>query len=184
MLLAVRGAGEPLGELTVLDSQSHMASVVAAETCHIHIIPAADFLAFVHRQDLLEPLLRHAIGRLREAEAARRRKITHPVVAKESWCPVEYALLPDADDVPQEHALFVVGIKEYSGIPEAVMSPARADVDDIPSRGFAQRGLEGEPASAPNASARSVEPPVSLIAKASGRGRIYQSGHDMHVTER
>lgn len=29
-----------------------------------------------------------------------------------------------------------------------------------------------------------TEPPVSLRAKATGRARVYQSGRDMHVTER
>ncbi|MFG2944676.1 Crp/Fnr family transcriptional regulator [Streptomyces adustus] len=70
-LLAVRGAGELLGELAVLDSQPRTATVIAAETCHIRIIPAAAFLAFVEEHDLLAPLLRHAIARVRESETVR-----------------------------------------------------------------------------------------------------------------
>lgn len=70
-LLAVRGAGELLGELAVLDSQPRTATVIAAEPCHIRIIPAAVFLAFVDEHVLLAPLLRHAIARVRESEAVR-----------------------------------------------------------------------------------------------------------------
>ncbi|MBI0293196.1 Crp/Fnr family transcriptional regulator [Streptomyces sp. PRKS01-29] len=70
-LLAVRGAGELLGELAVLDSQPRTATVIAAETCHIRIIPAVGFLTFVQEHDLLAPLLRHAIARVRESEAVR-----------------------------------------------------------------------------------------------------------------
>ncbi|MFJ2257304.1 Crp/Fnr family transcriptional regulator [Streptomyces sp. NPDC087844] len=70
-LLAVRGAGELLGELAVLDSQPRTATVIAAEPCHIHIIPAPAFLTFVDEHDLLAPLLRHAIARVRESEAVR-----------------------------------------------------------------------------------------------------------------
>ncbi|MFF3459694.1 Crp/Fnr family transcriptional regulator [Streptomyces sp. NPDC002730] len=70
-LLAVRGAGELLGELAVLDNQPRSASVIAAEDCRVHIIPAPDFLAFVDRHGLLAALLRHAIARVREAEAVR-----------------------------------------------------------------------------------------------------------------
>ncbi|MGW2785938.1 Crp/Fnr family transcriptional regulator [Streptomyces populi] len=70
-LLAVRGAGELLGELAVLDDQPRTASVIAAEDCRVHIIPAPDFLAFVDRHGLLAALLRHAIARVREAEAVR-----------------------------------------------------------------------------------------------------------------
>ncbi|WP_411139321.1 Crp/Fnr family transcriptional regulator [Streptomyces sp. C10] len=70
-LLAVRGAGELLGDLAVLDAQPRTASVIAAEQCRVHIIPATDFLAFVQKHDLLASLLRHAIARVREAEAVR-----------------------------------------------------------------------------------------------------------------
>ncbi|MEU9117267.1 Crp/Fnr family transcriptional regulator [Streptomyces sp. NPDC048483] len=70
-LLAVRGAGELLGDLAVLDAQPRTASVIAAEPCRVHIIPAADFLAFVQKHDLLASLLRHAIARVREAETVR-----------------------------------------------------------------------------------------------------------------
>lgn len=70
-LLAVRGPGELLGELSVLDAKPRSASVIAAEACRIHLIPAADFLAFVDRNGLLNSLLRHAIARIREAEAVR-----------------------------------------------------------------------------------------------------------------
>ncbi|HMG64365.1 MAG TPA: Crp/Fnr family transcriptional regulator [Streptosporangiaceae bacterium] len=78
-LLAVRGAGELLGELAVLDSQPRSASVIAAEPCRVHVIPAPDFLAFVDEFDLTIPLLRHAIARIREAEAVRLEMATSPV---------------------------------------------------------------------------------------------------------
>ncbi|MFB7746630.1 Crp/Fnr family transcriptional regulator [Streptomyces sp. NPDC058961] len=78
-LLAVRGAGELLGELAVLDSEPRTATVIAAETCQIRIIPAAAFLTFVEEHDLLAPLLRHAIARVRESEAVRLELATAPV---------------------------------------------------------------------------------------------------------
>lgn len=81
-LLAVRGAGELLGELAVLDARPRTASVIAAETCHVHIIPAAEFLTFVEQHNLLAPLLRHAIARVREAETVRLELATAPVPAR------------------------------------------------------------------------------------------------------
>lgn len=78
-LLAVRGAGELLGELAVLDSQPRTASVFAAENCGVHVIPAAEFLGFVEQHALLAPLLRHAIARVREADAVRLELATAPV---------------------------------------------------------------------------------------------------------
>lgn len=70
-LLAVRGPGELLGELAVLDAKPRSASVIAAEGCLVHLIPASDFLAFVEEHGLLAPLLRHAIARVRESEEVR-----------------------------------------------------------------------------------------------------------------
>ncbi|MEV7863722.1 Crp/Fnr family transcriptional regulator [Streptomyces hirsutus] len=81
-LLAVRGAGELLGELAVLDSQPRTASVIAAETCYVHIIPATDFLTFVDKHGLLTALLRHAIARVREAETVRLEMATAPVAVR------------------------------------------------------------------------------------------------------
>ncbi|MFF7043682.1 hypothetical protein ACIP4T_10010 [Streptomyces massasporeus] len=49
---------------------------------------------------------------------------------------------PDAVDVPPEHALLVVDMKEYSQIPEAKMAPARTDLDDILATVFAQSRIE------------------------------------------
>lgn len=81
-MLAVRGEGELLGELAVLDSQMRSASVVAAGSCHVHIIPAADFLGWVQEHGLLPVLLRHAIARVREAETVRLELATAPVPAR------------------------------------------------------------------------------------------------------
>ncbi|MER7702544.1 Crp/Fnr family transcriptional regulator [Kitasatospora sp. NPDC097605] len=81
-LLAVRGAGGLFGELAVLDAQPRSASVIAAEPCRVHIIPAPDFLSFVNDENLAVPLLRHAIARVREAEAARLEMATAPVPAR------------------------------------------------------------------------------------------------------
>lgn len=78
-LLSVRGAGEIFGELAVLDDQPRTASVTAAEVCRVHIVPAPAFLSFVNRNGLLDPLLRHAIARVREAETVRLEMATAPV---------------------------------------------------------------------------------------------------------
>ncbi|MFE4621778.1 hypothetical protein [Streptomyces mirabilis] len=52
------------------------------------------------------------------------------------------SLVPsDTSDVPPEHALLTVDMKEYSQLPEAKMAPARADLDDILATVFAQSGI-------------------------------------------
>jgi len=54
---------------------------------------------------------------------------------------VNSVFVPDADDVPPEHALLVVDMKNYSQIPEAKMAPTRADLDDILSTVFVHCGI-------------------------------------------
>ncbi|MFF3664563.1 Crp/Fnr family transcriptional regulator [Microtetraspora malaysiensis] len=70
-LLAVRRAGDLLGELAVLDGGARSATVSALTPCLAHVVSAERFRAIVRRFDLYEDLLRHAIGRLREGEDIR-----------------------------------------------------------------------------------------------------------------
>ncbi|WP_030186333.1 hypothetical protein [Streptomyces sp. NRRL S-813] len=44
---------------------------------------------------------------------------------------MDASVLPDSLDVPPEHALLVVDMRNYSQLPEAKMAPIRADLDDI-----------------------------------------------------
>lgn len=78
-LLAVRGAGELLGELAVLDAQPRSASVTAVRPCFVHVIDASAFERFVTDHNLTTMLLRHAIGRVRTAEEVRLELATAPV---------------------------------------------------------------------------------------------------------
>ncbi|MFF3350646.1 hypothetical protein [Streptomyces sp. NPDC002779] len=48
---------------------------------------------------------------------------------------------PDVTDVPPEHALLTVDMKEYSKLPEAIMAPARADLDSMLTTVLAQCGI-------------------------------------------
>lgn len=108
-LLAVRGAGELLGELAVLDAQTRTASVIAAEVCHIHIIPAADFLNFVDKHDLTAALLRHAISRVREADAVRLELATASVPARLASA---LGRLADAASVTDPDSYFIVRLTQ------------------------------------------------------------------------
>ncbi|MFD6080431.1 hypothetical protein ACFWG5_33170 [Streptomyces hydrogenans] len=49
---------------------------------------------------------------------------------------------PDADDVPQEYALLVIDMKDYSKIPEAKMAPTLADVESVLSTVFEECGID------------------------------------------
>ncbi|MFF8771188.1 Crp/Fnr family transcriptional regulator [Kitasatospora sp. NPDC015120] len=70
-LIAVRESGEILGEMAVLTDIKRSATVRTLTSCQIHVIPADEFRAFVAEHGLLQPLLQHSYGRIRESEQSR-----------------------------------------------------------------------------------------------------------------
>lgn len=68
-LLAVRGAGEVVGELAALDGRTRSASVVALEPVESVLIPAADFVRHLEEHPRTSlALLRALAGRLRDTD--------------------------------------------------------------------------------------------------------------------
>jgi CRP/FNR family cyclic AMP-dependent transcriptional regulator len=68
VLLAIRGPGEIIGGMTVVDAGVSSATVSALVRCRAHVLAADEFMAFVAANDLALPLLRHAAVRQRESE--------------------------------------------------------------------------------------------------------------------
>lgn len=68
LILGVRGPGEILGEMAVLDSSCRSATVVAVDRCETRTISAERFLFLVRSLRLESQLLRHAMSRIREGE--------------------------------------------------------------------------------------------------------------------
>jgi CRP-like cAMP-binding protein len=71
LVLAVRGPGEILGDISVLGGDDRSASVIAVDQCKTRMIPADRFLLLVRSLGLEAQLLRHAMSRIREGEAWR-----------------------------------------------------------------------------------------------------------------
>jgi CRP/FNR family cyclic AMP-dependent transcriptional regulator len=71
-VLAFRGPGEVLGELSAIDGQPRSASVIAVDPVRALVIPAADFRRFLERTPSATLwLLTRLISRLREADRKR-----------------------------------------------------------------------------------------------------------------
>ncbi|GAB2706656.1 Crp/Fnr family transcriptional regulator [Nocardia thraciensis] len=68
ILLALRGRGEALGEMSVLDGGGRSASVIAVGVCDTAILTADRFQKLIDELDLSAVLLRHVLGRYRESE--------------------------------------------------------------------------------------------------------------------
>jgi CRP-like cAMP-binding protein len=71
VLLEVRGAGELVGEMSVIDGEDSAVSVTALRPCVTSRVPAARFIDVLCGSDLAIPLLRYAISRRRESDQIR-----------------------------------------------------------------------------------------------------------------
>lgn len=73
VVLAFRGPGELIGELSALDDEPRSASIIAIEQVEALCLPPADFRTFVtHHPSASLALLRLLSGRLRDADAKRK----------------------------------------------------------------------------------------------------------------
>ncbi|MDB4873500.1 MAG: Crp/Fnr family transcriptional regulator [Massilia sp.] len=71
LLLAVRGPGEVIGEVAVLDGTGRSASVIALDSCITYVLSAARFHRVVDEFRMEGVLLRHVLSRYREGEQVR-----------------------------------------------------------------------------------------------------------------
>lgn len=71
LLLAVRGPGDLIGELAVLDDGERSATVSALTSCFTRIVSAERFRSIIREFGLYDMLIRHAIRRLKEGEDIR-----------------------------------------------------------------------------------------------------------------
>jgi CRP/FNR family transcriptional regulator, cyclic AMP receptor protein len=71
LVLAVRGRGEIIGEITYLDSQERSATVTAIVGCLTYMVPEARFRRIVGEFNMGDAILRHVTARLRESEDIR-----------------------------------------------------------------------------------------------------------------
>ncbi|MGI8335221.1 Crp/Fnr family transcriptional regulator [Actinomadura scrupuli] len=78
VVLAVRGPGELLGDISVLGGDDRSATVIALDPCEVRLIPAEHFLYLVRSQGWETQFLRHAMSRIREGEAWRAELATLP----------------------------------------------------------------------------------------------------------
>jgi CRP/FNR family transcriptional regulator, cyclic AMP receptor protein len=71
LLLAIRGPGEALGEISALDGSTRTATVTALGACVTYVLPAAQFQRVVRDFEAVDVVLRHILARLREGEEIR-----------------------------------------------------------------------------------------------------------------
>lgn len=106
LVLAMRGPGEVLGELGVLDQDACSATVTAADRCVTRVIGVEQFMELISSLELEQPLLRHTIKRFREEEHARARLALLPAGRR-----LACGLLHMAEGLPQMQSASAGGIE-------------------------------------------------------------------------
>ncbi|MFF7192770.1 Crp/Fnr family transcriptional regulator [Streptomyces sp. NPDC088197] len=81
-LLAFRGPGDLLGEVSVFDGRTRIADVIALSPCTAVVLEAERFRAYVERHGLVIDLMRQAMHRLRESDLLRAELLTLPLVTR------------------------------------------------------------------------------------------------------
>lgn len=71
LVLAVRGRGEVIGEITYLDNRARSATVTAISACLAYIVPDGYFRKIITDFNLNDLVFQHVTGRLRESEEIR-----------------------------------------------------------------------------------------------------------------
>ncbi|MGW1172566.1 Crp/Fnr family transcriptional regulator [Kitasatospora sp. NPDC002543] len=147
-LLAARGSGELLGEMSVLAEGVRSATVRTLEPCQVRVVPAVDFTEFVESHSLLRPLLRHSYSRLREADQTRLELATGSVALRLSGLITRLSGPaasggPSRIRLPQEDLARLIGVsrnavgkvlKEWSGHGWLTTAPGGGvTVTDLPA---------------------------------------------------
>jgi CRP/FNR family transcriptional regulator, cyclic AMP receptor protein len=71
LLLAIRGPGEVLGEIALLDGAARSATVTAIDPCEVRAVAAEPFLSLLREMGLEGELVRCAVRRFRQSEEVR-----------------------------------------------------------------------------------------------------------------
>jgi CRP-like cAMP-binding protein len=79
VLLAIRGAGDVIGERAAIDQGVRSATVTALRPCSTRVLAAHEFIDFLDTHDLALTMLRLAVSRQRESQQIRVELSTLPV---------------------------------------------------------------------------------------------------------
>ncbi|MFG2178485.1 Crp/Fnr family transcriptional regulator [Streptomyces abikoensis] len=149
-LLAVRGAGELLGELSLLDGGVRSATVIAAEPCRVHTVPGPTFENFISRHGALHTLARHAVGRIRESEEIRQELATASVTARLAAALLRLATAsegpadrPVAIRLTQEELAQLIGASRNSVVQALAPWRSAGWICSTPGGGLLLENLEG-----------------------------------------
>lgn len=114
LVLAVRGAGELLGEIGLLGGDTRSATVTAIDACDTRAIPSERFAELITALKLEGDMFRHLIRRLREGETRRAELAALPSGRRVARCLLHLVegITPDPPEGPGPHEGIDVGLNQ------------------------------------------------------------------------
>jgi CRP/FNR family transcriptional regulator, cyclic AMP receptor protein len=117
-LLVIRGPGEVVGEIAVLDGTVRSATVTALVPCITYVLASARFLRIVQEKHVEGILLRHVIARFRESEDARAELAILPAMQRITRVLLRFAAVVGGEhpelDLSQEDLAGATGLSRAS----------------------------------------------------------------------
>lgn len=140
LLLAVRGPGEVIGVISVMDGGGRSASVTAVDRCLTYMLPAERFRRVISESCLHDRLLRHVLARNREGDALRAELARSPTLHRVALALLRYAAMGTSEDDVRQ--LPTVGLSQYElalsiGLSRSALA---ADLAELRKRGLVSTG--------------------------------------------
>ncbi|WP_233358893.1 Crp/Fnr family transcriptional regulator [Thermomonospora amylolytica] len=130
IVLAVRGPGEVLGEIAVLDGATRSASVTAIDPCRVRVVPVPVFLQKLRLLNVEDVLVRHTLRRLRESEQLRLELATLPARQRVHRALVRLAVPAVAGAGPVDIGLTQAEFGEAVGLKRSSVASMLAEFRD------------------------------------------------------
>ncbi|SRR6266851_587499 len=111
LLLAVRGRGDVIGLISVMDGGGRSASVIAIDRCLAYMLPAERFRRVISESGLHDRVLRHILARNREGDALCAELVVSPTLQRVARALLRHTWAWTNDNDVQQIA--TVGLTQY-----------------------------------------------------------------------
>jgi CRP-like cAMP-binding protein len=139
ILLAVRGPGEVIGVIAVMDGGARSATVTAMEPCVTYVLPAERFRGFLSEAALQGHLIRHVLARHREGDAVRAELAAMATLPRVARALLRHASPSPGGGRPPEISLSQRELALSVGLSRSALA---ADLAELRKRGLISTGRQ------------------------------------------
>jgi CRP/FNR family transcriptional regulator, cyclic AMP receptor protein len=129
LVMAIRAAGDILGEMSVLGVANRSATAIAVDRCATKVIRADRFLQMIQAKSLEGEFLRHAMARIREGEEWREELASLPAGRRLARTLLQ--LLPTGPGMPLDVALSQSELGQAAGLARSTVAAQLARLREL-----------------------------------------------------